>query len=74
MWLPPAAAEALEGTVQPRAAGPRVHGANADCCLSCHVCMFKAVCGPLFICFFLFWFGLGFFVPLAAKCSPIFTC
>lgn len=40
MWLPPAAAEALEGTVQPRAAGSRVHGADADSRLSRHVCIF----------------------------------
>lgn len=42
MWLPPTAAEALEGTVQPRAAGPRVHGADADRHLSRHVCICKA--------------------------------
>lgn len=42
MWIPPATAEALEGAVQPRAAGPRVHGADANCRLSRHVCIFKA--------------------------------
>lgn len=42
MWLPSAAAEALEGTVQPRATRPRIHGADADCCLSRYVCIFVA--------------------------------
>lgn len=42
LWLPPSAAEALEGTVQSRATRPWIHGANADCCLSCYVCIFKA--------------------------------
>lgn len=46
MWLPPAAAEALEGTVQPRAAGPRVHGADADCRLSRYVCICRTVVAP----------------------------
>lgn len=39
LWLPPAAAEALEGAVQPCAAGPWVYGADADRCLSRHVCI-----------------------------------
>lgn len=43
VWLPPAAAEALEGTEQPCTAGPRVHGADADRCLSRHVCFFIPV-------------------------------
>lgn len=42
MWLPPAAAEALEGTMQPSTARPWIYGADADCCLSCYVCIFKA--------------------------------
>lgn len=37
MRFPPTAAEALEGTLQPRAAGPRVHGADADRRLPRHV-------------------------------------
>lgn len=37
MRLPPAAAEALEGTVQPRAAGPRVYGSDADWRVPRHV-------------------------------------
>lgn len=35
--FPPAAAEALEGALQPRAAGSRVHGADADRRLPRHV-------------------------------------
>lgn len=43
MRLPPSAAEALEGTMQPCAARPRVHGSDAGCCLSCHVCFFQSL-------------------------------
>lgn len=39
--LPPSAAEALEGVVQPCAAGPRVYGSDAGCCLSRHVSFFQ---------------------------------
>lgn len=42
MRLPAATAEALEGTLQPSAVGPWVHGADADCSVSCHVRVFKA--------------------------------
>lgn len=42
MRLPAATAEALEGTLQQSAVGPRVHGADADCSVSCHVRVFKA--------------------------------
>ena len=52
MRLPPAAAEALEGTVQPRAAGPRVHGADVDLRLSCHVCIFVSNISSLIALFF----------------------
>lgn len=42
MRLPAATAEALEGTLQPSAVGPWVHGADADCSVSCHVRVSKA--------------------------------
>lgn len=37
MWIPTPAAEVVERIVQPRASGCRVHGADADSSLSCHV-------------------------------------
>lgn len=37
MWIPTSAAEVVERIVQPRASGSGVHGADADCSLSCHV-------------------------------------
>lgn len=61
MRLPAAAAEALEGTLQPSAVGPWVHGADADCSVSCHVSIFKA--GKVFQ--FLLIYFMGVFLAVA---------